>query len=186
MSEWFEELAGTLDMVWARLAAGLSDADAPARYPAFCNVGAGASAEARIVRLRGAARAEGVVSFHTDLMSQKVAQLARNDRASLVIWDAPLAFQIRLRVRAVVSSGAEVAHLWPQIPPASQRAYGGQPPPGREIPDPGAHDPAIDPARLAVVTCRIDEIDTVNLTEPRHHRALFRRSDGFAGSWLAP
>jgi len=186
MSNWFEDLGATLDMVWHRLEAGLSEDGAAARYPAFANVGVNDGAEARIVRLRGVDRDLGRVEFHTDLMSDKVDQLARNPCASLLIWEAPLGFQIRLRVWATVLSGAAVAHLWPDIPPPSQRAYGGMPPPGQPMAGPEVHERAIDPARLAVVICAVQAIDTVNLTEPRHHRALFQRKDDFAGRWLAP
>ena len=50
MSNWFEDLGATLDMVWHRLEAGLSEDGAAARYPAFANVGVNDGAEARIVR----------------------------------------------------------------------------------------------------------------------------------------
>ncbi len=184
MSDWFEGLDTTLGMVWSQIEA--AGTRAPARFAVFASVGRDAGAEARMVVLRGSDRQRAEVCFYTDLLSCKVGDLAQNPAATLLLWLPELEFQIRLRVRAQVQSGAQVAHLWPDIPPASRRAYGGTPPPGTPIDAPADHDPTIDPARLAVVVCGIDQIDTVCLTGPRHHRALFLRADGFGGQWLAP
>ena len=38
---------------------------------------------------------------------------------------------------------------------------------------------------ITVVVARIDEVETLRLGDP-HERAVFRRSDGFAGRWIAP
>lgn len=155
MSDWFEGLDATRDMVWSQIGAAIHSA--PARFAAFASVGSDAGAEARMVVLRDCDRHRAEVCFYTDLLSRKVGDLAKNPAATILLWVPELGFQIRLRVRAQVQSGAQVAHLWPDIAPPSQRAYGGTPPPGT----------------------RID-------TPADHHRALFLRGDGFGGQWLAP
>ena len=185
MSDWYEELSATRAMVWTCLEEGAAEAQAAARFLPLASVGEDGG-EVRIVRLRAVDEREGTLTVYTDLASAKVGELQRNPRASLVIWDAARNFQVRLRVTVQVQSGADVERFWPEMTGDAQRAYGGMPPPGTAIDDPKTHSRIPQIERLAVLTMKIEEIDTVSLEEPCHHRALFRRVDAFKGQWLAP
>ncbi|MDJ1007302.1 MAG: pyridoxamine 5'-phosphate oxidase family protein [Paracoccaceae bacterium] len=179
MSDFFATLDGTLDEVWQRLARGVADRDAPARHPVLATVGA-TGGEARIVILRSADRAAGRLTVHTDLASEKVAELRSNPAATLLVWEASVRFQIRLRVRAEVAKGD--AALWEAVPEASRAVYGGVPMPGESLADPAAFEPFPTRDRFGVIDCTVREIETLHLGTP-HRRARFR--DGTAG-WVAP
>lgn len=177
-------LEGTLGQVWQRLARGVADRRSPARHPVLATVGRDGGAEARSVVLRGVDAAAGALTFHTDLASAKVAEIAAEPRGTVLIWDAKAQLQMRLRVELTVRDGTQAE--WAAVPEGAQRVYGGTPAPGAEIARPDAHDSAPDPARFAVVTAQVDAIETLHLGQDRHRRALFRRADGFRGVWLAP
>ncbi len=60
------------------------------------------------------------------------------------------------------------------------------PAPGTPIPASDAYQRLPDPARFAVLTLTIDQIDAVHLSGDYHRRGLFSRNDGWQGGWLAP
>ncbi|MEL6518892.1 MAG: pyridoxamine 5'-phosphate oxidase [Pseudomonadota bacterium] len=176
-------LNGTLTQVWQRLTRGVADRRSPARHPVLATVGA-AGAEARVVVLRGVDVAAGVLTFHTDLASGKVADIARAPRGTALIWDAKAQLQMRLKVQLSVRAGT--AEEWAAVPEGAQRVYGGTPAPGAEIAAPEDHDLAPEPARFGVVRAEVEVIETLHLGRDLHRRALFRRADGFHGVWVAP
>ncbi|MFY0691034.1 MAG: pyridoxamine 5'-phosphate oxidase family protein [Paracoccaceae bacterium] len=180
----FATLEHTLAQVWQSLEAGLRDRSAPARHPALASVGLAGGGEARIVVLRGVDRGAGALEVHTDSASAKVAELSRAPRATLLIWDPDLSFQIRLRVTVEIETGN--AEAWARIPESARKVYGGAPHPGGAIATPREFTPAPSPARFAVLKCLIDEIETLHLGAVCHTRARFSRRDGFAGRWVAP
>ena len=183
MSE--RDLARVLTEVWQALDAGAGDPSAPARFLALATVGTEGGAEARMVVLRGADRGLGTLDIHTDAVSAKIAQLSADPRATLLHWDSAAQRQVRLRVTATLVEGKPAALHWAALPPQVQRRYGGTLP-GEVLTAPEAAQQAADPARFAILSCEISEIETLDL-HPRHHRrALFRRADGFAGQWIAP
>lgn len=187
MSErWFMALDATLDEVWRRLGRGVADRRAPARHPVLATAGAGGP-EARVVVLRAAERAGATVEFHTDRRSGKIADLAGDPRAALVVWEARAHLQLRLRVHARVLDGAAAAERWARVPPAARGNYGGPVPGGPEAApeEAGGAGLAAEEA-FAPVLCRIDEIETLHLGRDRHRRAVFARAEGFAGRWVAP
>lgn len=176
------DLAATLATVWSMLEAGPADRDAPARHPVLATVGA-RGAEARILVLRHADRASGTLALYTDAATAKVADLAAEPRATLLVWDPLARLQIRLRVHVTARPGTP--EEWAALTETARQVYGGSPAPGAPIAAPGGHTPATDATRFTVLDARIDEIETLRLSDP-HERARFRRSDGFAGTWLAP
>ncbi|MEL6644219.1 MAG: pyridoxamine 5'-phosphate oxidase [Pseudomonadota bacterium] len=179
----FTTLDGTLTQVWQRLGRGVADRRSPARHPVLATVGRD-GAEARTVVLRGVDAAAGVLTFHTDLASGKVAEIADHPGGTVLIWDAKAQLQMRLRVHLSVRAGT--AAEWAAVPEGAQRVYGGTPAPGAPVATPEDHDPAPDPARFGVVTAEVLEIETLHLGRERHRRAVFRRAEGFQGVWLAP
>ena len=176
------DLAGTLDTVWAMLEAGTTDRAAPARHPTLATIGA-RGAEARILVLRRADREGGSLALYTDAATGKVADLAQEPRATLLVWDPGTRLQIRLRVHVTARPGTPAE--WEALSEPARAVYGGDPPPGNPIQSPDRHATAPDASRFTVLEARVDEIETLRLSDP-HERARFSRADGFAGTWLAP
>lgn len=186
MSQWYEDLATTLDEVWRKLARGVADRRSPARHPTLATVARDGGAEARTMILRGADRATASLEIHTDLEAEKVAEIRAAPRVALHVWDPRADFQLRLRGRAEIDTGEAARAAWERVPEAARTNYGGTPPPGTPIVDPTAHRIAADPGRFAILRCRLDEIETLHLGEDRHRRARFRAADGWRGTWLVP
>jgi hypothetical protein len=172
------------DAAWQSLERGVADRTAAARHITLATA-SDTGAEVRIVVLRHVDQTDGVIQVHTDRLSGKVDDLTRTPHASFLIWEAAMNFQIRLRTTVTVRHGAAAKPEWDAVPEPSQGNYGGTAP-GTHIGSPTDAIRGPDMARFAVLDCRIDEIETLRLGPDRHLRAVFRRSDDFAGTWLAP
>lgn len=186
MTEWWDHLDTMLDQVWFRLRRGVADRDAPARYLVLATAGQGGGAEARMVVLRGADRAEATLVAHTDTLSAKVAELRADPRATLLMWDAKALLQVRLKCEVGVDTGSCVKGYWRGVPEPARRVYGGMPPPGDVLLEPEELVETSAQDRFAVMTFKVREIDALHLSSPKHHRALFGWKDGWAGRWIAP
>lgn len=166
--------------LWARLARAVADAADPWRFAVLATLGA-EGPQARTVGLRGADRAPGTVEVHADARTPKVAELAADPRAQLLLWDA--AAQEQLRLSLAVEVVRAPADRWARVPPASRGNYGTTPAPGTPIPaaEAYARDPA--PARLAALVGRVTRMDAVWLAGEPHRRAI---RDGGGWRWVAP
>ncbi|MBI1418848.1 MAG: pyridoxamine 5'-phosphate oxidase [Limimaricola sp.] len=180
-----DTLADLLDLAWQRLALGVADRNAPARYPVLATLGADGWPAARTVVLRAAQRIAGVLEIHTDTRSAKVASLHADPRAEIVIWDPAVALQMRLRAEVAVLTGSAAAPAWADVPDVARGNYGSLPAPGTPIPTPLAYEKAGEAGRFAVLRAQIVAIDLLHIG-PAHRRARFRRADGWTGEWLAP
>ena len=182
MFPWADDLAGTLDAAWRRMAEGaVRGGDAGA--VSFATLGAGGP-EVRTVVLRGADREAAEVEVNSDSQAAKVVALAADPRAALMLWDAAMRLQIRarLRCRVLVSD----ADRWSALSDAARWNYGAEPPPGTAIDAPDAWERPRARDGFAAIVGEVLEIDTVLLDPAGHRRALFRAADGFAGRWLSP
>lgn len=184
MTDIRDDLDATLAHVWHLLETGAADSDAPARTLVLATVGVQGGAEARMVILRGVLRDENLLHIHTDIGSHKIAEIATDPSATLLIWDSGQKLQVRLRSTLAVRPGT--AEEWARVPAPSRRAYGSAPPPGQPIASPDDARHGADPASFAVIEARVEEIETLCLSSDGHRRARFRCTDGFAGQWLAP
>ena len=72
------------------------------------------------------------------------------------------------------------------MPPGARSSYGVTPQPGTPIPASDAYSRAPNPAQFGVLTMAVEELDVVHLSNDYHRRALYQRSQGWEGGWLAP
>ena len=176
-------LEDLLDLAWSRLEAGVEDASAASRNLAMATVADGGPA-VRTMVLRGADRGAATLEVQTDAASAKVAELAADPRAALLVWDAEASLQLRIRTRVEVVTGAAADRAWDRVPEKARSNYGGRPEPGRPMPSPEAYEPGAERARFARLLFSVEAIEALLLEDPTL-RALFRREDGFGGEWLA-
>ena len=184
MTHPWSDLDATLSAVWDRLSAAPDDRKSPLRLPVLATAGTGGGAEARTVVLRAADRSSARLAVYTDADSGKVAQIAADDRGTLLFWDPGA--QLQIRVRASFAARPGTAEEWRIMSDDGRRAYGGQPPPGHVIAAPEVHSPVQDVEKFIVLDSQVIEIETLILTRLRHYRARFAQVDGFRGQWLAP
>jgi hypothetical protein len=180
-----DDLAAFLDSAWQHLRRGVADSRSPARYLTFATVSPEGLPEARTVALRHASGAEGIVEVHTDIATPKVQALGVVPHAALHVWLPKAKLQIRLTTSVEILTGEAVESEWAKVPTASRVSYGTEPAPGTPIGDVFAYDKPPVRERFAILRCRVDHLDLVELGE-RHRRAAFRRSDDWRGAWLAP
>ena len=181
MSDWFETLDGTLGKVWSRL----SDAARDSAQLSFATVSPDTWPEVRTVVLRQTDTQTQTLEVYTDSESDKIASLIATPRASLMLWDANLALQIRAQCEVTILTGDVVMDRWGAIPDHSKLSYGITPAPGHIIPASEAYTKSPDPAVFAVLSCHIMTIDAVHLGKP-HRRSSFSRLGEWQGNWLAP
>ncbi|MDJ1017468.1 MAG: pyridoxamine 5'-phosphate oxidase family protein [Paracoccaceae bacterium] len=181
MSDDFTSLPGTLDAVWARLEAGVREAEAPARTIALATRPEAGGAAVRMVVLRRASRMLGEVEIYTHLASAKVADLRSDSRAQLLVWDPAAQFQIRLSVTVAIEDGP--TEVWESLGPGARLNYATAPDPGEPVEDPTRLIPDPDPGLFLLLRARIEAIETLHLGTDCHRRARFAAP---SATWLAP
>ena len=182
MHPWADDLDGTLGAAWDRLADGAPGGGARGTV-SLATLGADGP-EVRTVVLRRADRAAAEIEVHSDARAAKVRALGSDPRAALVLWDAEMRLQVRVRLRCRVLMGD--GPRWAALSDAARWNYGAEPPPGTPIEAPDAWRRPKAREGFAAIVGAVEEIDTVLLDPEGHRRALFRAADGFAGRWLSP
>jgi hypothetical protein len=194
-----EDLSRVLESAWTLLGRGAADRRSPLHTPVVASVGADGAPEARVMVLRKAERAAGLLRFHTDARSPKVASL-RGRPVAVLGYHPGEAVQLRLTGRAeVVSEGPEVDAIWGQATEFARRCYMVEAAPGTPLPTPGSGLPAgvegrkpeaaeLVPARanFAIVKVGVTRIDWLHLAQSGHRRAVFDAGDGWHGGWVVP
>ena len=194
-----DDLSRVLDSAWVLLGRGSADRRSPLHTPVVASVGPDGGPEARVMVLRKAERAAGLLRFHTDARSPKVAAL--HGRPVAVLGYHPgEAVQLRLSgVAEVVRDGAEVDAIWAQSTEFARRCYMVEAGPGSPLPGPGSGLPAdvegrkpelaeLVPARanFAIVRVTVTRLDWLHLAQAGHRRAVFAAADGWRGGWVVP
>jgi hypothetical protein len=193
------QLADVLDSAWTLLARGAADRRSPVHTPVVASVGADGAPDARVMVLRKADRAAGLLRFHTDARSPKVAALD-GGAVAVLAYHPGQAVQLRLSgVAEVVRDGAEVDAIWAAATPFARRCYMIEAGPGTALSAPGSGLPAdvegrkpeeaeLVPARanFAIVRVRVTGIDWLHLAQSGHRRAVFAAADEWRGGWVVP
>lgn len=172
--------------IWRELDGCLRDRQHAWRTPVLATTD-GEFADARTVVVREVSREDRRVLVYTDRRSAKVAQLKAHPMGTLVMWSAPLGWQLRCRVSlSLDTSGLAVASRWAQIQlsPAAQD-YLSPLPPGSEL-DTETLPVGEDKGALgyfAVMDAQVQFIDWLELHPDGQRRALFNAE---GGRWLQP
>ena len=183
------ELSVVLDRAWTLLGDAVADHASPWRTPIVATAGDGA--DGRVMVLRRVDRVAATLTFFTDRRAGKVAAIAAAPSIAVIAYDATERLQLRLRGSGtIVTDDARVESAWAAIGSQGRRAYRTADPPG---------SPALSvaaAARLgegngradfALLVVTVVSVESLQLTDPVHRRALFRTTvDGWAGEWLVP
>ncbi|MEM7191013.1 MAG: pyridoxamine 5'-phosphate oxidase family protein [Pseudomonadota bacterium] len=184
MDHDWTDLGATLDRAWDLLSAATAARETQARLVTLATISA-SGPEARSVVLRSANRAAASVRIFTDSRSCKITEAQADPRASILHWNEGAAFQIRLRGNLSVQTGPEVDDDWAALNDLARLSYAG-PGPGLPIGGPGPRPLAGERKAFAVLTMSVSEMDVVWLGPDLHTRAVYRETDGWAGTWLSP
>ena len=162
-------LATILESAWRLMESGVADPQHGCHWPVLASLAADGAPDARTVVLRAASRQRRELQVHSDAQAGKLAQLARDPRACLVLHDGPARTQLRAHGRMRVHQGDAAAALaWQALPPHSQALYAGA-------------------QRFALLVLSIDSLDWLLIDPAGHRRAGFAwAGETLSARWLAP
>ncbi|MEM1302349.1 MAG: pyridoxamine 5'-phosphate oxidase family protein [Pseudomonadota bacterium] len=184
MNSWVETLDGTLDHIWQMLGRGTADRRAAARHPVLATM-SDDGPEMRILVLRKASRSANTLTLYTDADTPKVAELTKDPRCAVHIWDGKAQIQLRFRASVAMSPGSK--EVWDGMPEGAREVYGVTPAPGTPIDGAEAFTREPDYSKFLELTLHLREIDYTNLSTTPHRRAQFSHGkDGWKGQWVAP
>jgi pyridoxamine 5'-phosphate oxidase len=198
VSEIWDLRQHTPASLWQQCADSLTAATASARHPfhliTVATMVAASGPDQRTVVLRSFDPAAGTISFHTDIRSSKVAQLAACPQVSLHWYDPAARVQLRISATAAVHHQDDLAvKAWTRSRATSRACYTAVKGPGAAV-DAFPTAPSIplddDPSGLvhfAIVICRFSTIEILTLHADGHQRVRVQLQDQFI-SWqiLAP
>lgn len=183
-ADWWNDLGATWNMAWDQWDRGATDRDAAARHPVLATAGLAGGAEARTVVLRDVDRGARRLTVFTDAASGKVAELAADPKATLLVWDAANGLQMRARLTMRLA-GPDLDR-WSRMHGGARAVYGGDPAPGTRIGQPEDWQGMPDPARFMVLEGTLEVLETLHVGDRQQRRARFAAEDGWRGGWLAP
>ena len=177
-----EELKAIEEAVWSELSRAPRECSHPWRVAVLATTD-GQGGEARSVVLRDVDAARRSLVVYADSRSPKVRQIEAYPSGTMVLWSAPLGWQLRLRVQlSIATSGLAVSSRWARLKmsPGAQD-YLSPLPPGSPIetplPERGTRQ------HFGVLTARVTAVDWLELHAEGHRRAIF---DAKGRRWLAP
>ena len=189
---WPDDLDGVLDRALDLVVAGARERRSGFHTCQLGTIGLDGAPMVRTVVLRDFEPATWRARVHTDRRSPKVAELARDPRMTLHLYDPALAVQLRLSgIARVETDGPEADAAWAATRAFSRVCYRLDPSPGDPVAAPemgfprrDATDPEDGRAAFAILRVEATTIDWLWLNHAGHRRARFAR-DGAAG-WLVP
>lgn len=192
------DYAGLAEESWRRLANAGDDPAHPMRLCTLATVGAGGTAEARTMVLRGADRGLGKVWFYTDRRSVKVHQIDRNPSVAVAAFDRGEGVQLRAGgTGAVDTDGPLVDRHWSQASLSLRSLFLSDEAPGRPLAHPDPRLTAIrraldagteDEARrnFAVIEVTVETIEWLQVVDEDQRRAVMRAETGWAVTAITP
>lgn len=178
-------LDAALGAARATLARAVADRGPRARHVTLATRDPDGWPEARTVALRAADLDAATLRLQTDRATAKVAALAAHPKAEVQIWHPETCLQLRLRCRARLRLGADLAGDWGAMPPAARLSYGKAPPAGATIAGPLDYVVTSDPDSFVVIDLSVVRFDLLYLGA-EHRRAIFDRAEGWQGRWISP
>jgi len=181
----FLDLGEFLDHAWSLMTRGVADPKSVAKNPTFSTISDEGFPAMRTVVLRRADRKANCLEIHTDIQTNKVFSLKKNNLAGLHFWIPKAKFQIRASVVVDIFTGSQVEDQWNKIPMQSRVSYGSKPSPGSEIKGPFDYQKLPEQDKFAVLKCDIRELDLLYLGA-LHQRAVYKIGDPSISTWVAP
>lgn len=188
------------DDVWQALGRGVADRRHGFRTPVVSTIGLDGLPRARTVVLRGCARPERALWFHTDLRSPKIEEIRAQPGVSITLYDRKARLQVRARgVAQIRHDDARAQQSWQATTDSARRCYAVQPGPGVALEAPASgmtpelEAQRISPevaaearSRFAVVWCVLQEMDVLALHHAGHRRMKLTWTDEWLHTWCVP
>jgi pyridoxamine 5'-phosphate oxidase len=186
--------------IWELLISGLSKRDASFHLPMFI-CGDGKSFDGRVVVLRGINQENKKIVFHTDIRSNKIKILQKNNKASFLFYDKKEKIQLRVHGNTKINYQNNITkNSWKNTAHLSRQCYLGENAPGSEtlLPTSGLTENidnfkyTIDESEVGynnfcVIETLIDSIEWLYLAAKGHRRAKFLLKNSYVEKkWIIP
>ncbi|WP_069704469.1 pyridoxamine 5'-phosphate oxidase family protein [Burkholderia seminalis] len=190
-----ESLAQTYDRLWSCLETGVGARRSPFTMLQAATLGLDGTPKVRTIVLRQVSRADRVLSFHTDARSEKVAELRRDPRFSIVASDLDALVQIRAQgIASICEDEAQRRAIWASSRPHTLLLYRAPLPPGTPIASPeqahidGTASSGDGYENFCLIHMTVTRIDWLELARTGHRRAVFdlNGESGYEARWIAP
>ncbi len=192
-----DDLAATLTRAFDLLARAAADRRSPMHTPSVASIGLDGAPRSRTVVLRHFDRGERCLRFHTDIRSEKYAELTSDPRISTLFYDADKKVQLRLSGMASLHVTDEIADgAWAASQAMSRHCYATEPAPGSAIMEGGAFSipkgrdlTEVGRPHFCAVRIKFSKLEWLWLGSDGHRRALFEWDNAASTPvmrWLVP
>ena len=195
---YYEDFTEIKKKIWSMLENAVTDRSSPFRIPVFI-CGDQSDLDGRIVVLRKADNKNNLVQFHSDIRSEKIEKLKKNQKAGMLFYDKEEKIQVRLKVDCIVNHNNEITkESWSKTQHISRKCYLVDNGPGTESKTPTSGlKPELDNfdytkeqseegyKNFTVVQCKIKSIEWLYLAAKGHRRAKFDFQSN-KNAWLVP
>ena len=157
----------------------------PFRYVSLASIENAAPTQ-RTVVLRDATDDFDLI-IYSDNRSNKVQQLDKNSKASLLFYHPKKLLQIKVEGHVeLVRSGKAYENYWSRVQGVSQKDYITKHAPGTPIDQPDLVDYKEDEHHFCVLKLIPETLEYLQLSRPNHIRARFDESNDWEGHYLNP
>ena len=126
--------------------------------------------------------------FYTDKRSQKILEIKKNNKASLLFYNPEKLLQIKIEGRAsALNDPQRIEGLWAEVPENNKKDYTTHLAPGTFIDNPNEVEYLVDKNYFCPVEIEPHKIEYLKLKRPNHIRASFLKENGsWEGKFMVP
>ena len=195
---YYEDFSEIKKKIWLMLDDAVTNRSSPFRIPVFV-CGDQSDFDGRIVVLRKSDQQNNILQFHSDIRSDKILKLKKNNNAALIFYDKEEKIQLRVKVNCTVNHNNDITEQsWLKTAHVSRKCYLVNNGPGTEIDEPGSGlNDDIEKSgftmeqseegykNFTVIQCKIKNIEWLYLAAKGHRRARLDVEKN-TESWLVP
>ena len=196
---YYENFAEIEKKIWSLLDDAVTNRASPFRIPVFI-CGSQNDFDGRVVVIRKSDQSNKLLQFHSDIRSDKIKKLEKNNSASMLFYDKEEKIQVRVKIECTINHENEITkQSWLKTGHMSRKCYLVDNGPGTESATPTSGlKPELDNfdftmkqseegyKNFTVIQCKIKSLEWLYLAAKGHRRARFEFSDYTKGYWLIP
>ena len=198
LPKYYENFEEIKKKIWLMLEDAITNRGSQFRIPTFI-CGDQSDFDGRIVVLRKSDQKNNIVQFHSDIRSDKIEKLKKNQNAAMLFYDKEEKIQVRLKVECVINQDNDITkESWSKTQHISRKCYLVDNGPGTESDTPTSGlKPELDNfeftmeqsevgyKNFTVIQCKIKSIEWLYLAAKGHRRAKFNLETN-KDTWLIP
>ena len=183
---YYEDFLEIEKKIWLMLNDAITNRSSPFRIPVFI-CGDQSDFDGRIIVLRKSDQSNNLIQYHSDIRSDKITKLKKNNNASMLFYDKEEKIQLRLKVECKINYNNQITKdSWLKTAHMSRKCYLVNDGPGTDSPTPTSGlKPELDNfeftmeqseegyKNFTVIQCKIKSIEWLYLAAKGHRRARF-------------